>query len=98
MFPDDVITISKKGKKETRNLIAKGKFVKYNYLDPETGKEVEKKYRFVLKNDNGTVQEFFVIPASDGKRFLMIPASEKEGRKIWDGQKSVDLEELLKNI
>ncbi len=95
MFPDEVITVSKKGKKEARNLIGTGKFVKYNYLDPETGRENEKKYRLVLLNNSDIREEYFVLPTSDGKRFLMIPAQEKEGRKIWDGKKVVDLDDLL---
>ncbi len=95
MFPEDVITTSKKGKKEVRNLISKGKFVKYNYLDPENGLITEKKYRLVLQDCNGFREEYFIIPTSDGKKFLMIPADEKEGRKIWDGKKSIDLDEIL---
>ncbi len=95
MFPEDVITISKKGKREARNLISKGRFVKYNYLDPESGKETEKKYRLVLKDDYGNIEEYFVIETKE-KRYLMIPAQEKEGRKIWDGKEAVDLESLLK--
>ncbi len=95
MFPEDVITVSKKGKREVRNLLSKGRFVKYNYLDPETGKETEKKYRLVLKDDNGNVEEYFLIETK-GNRYLMLPAKEKEGRKIWDGKGSIELENLLK--
>ncbi|MGC8565623.1 MAG: hypothetical protein ACP5R0_05230 [Thermoplasmata archaeon] len=95
MFPDEVITVSKKGKKEARNLIGIGKFVKYNYLDPETGRENEKKYRLILSDNSGIREEYFVLPTSDGKRFLMIPAQEKEERKIWDGKNIVDLDDLL---
>lgn len=95
MFPEDVITVSKKGNREVRNLISKGKFVKYNYLDPSNGKQIENKYRLVLENDDGTREEYFVIPMEGNKRYLMLPTKEKEGRKIWDGKNSVDLDDLL---
>lgn len=95
MFPEEVITVSKKGKREARNLIGRGRFVKYNYVDPETGKIGENKYRLVLQLEDGNREEYFVLPTSNDKRFLMVPAQEKEGRKIWDGKKSVDLNELL---
>ena len=95
MFPDDVITVSKKGKKEVRNLVGKGRFVIYNYLNPENGIDEEKKKRIVLNFDDGHREEYFIIPTSDGKRNLFIPTSEKEGRKIWNGKESVDLDLLL---
>ncbi len=95
MFPEDVITISKKGKREVRNLLGKGKFIIYNYLDPETGKGSENKKRLILKFEDGHVEEFFIIPTSDGKRNLMLPAQEREGRKIWDGSKAVSIEDLF---
>ncbi|HEU13224.1 MAG: hypothetical protein ACP5G5_06300 [Thermoplasmata archaeon] len=95
MFPDEVITISKKGKREVRNLVGKGRFVLYNYLNPENGMDEEKKKRLVLRFGDGHTEEYFIIPTSDGKRNLLINAAEKEGRKIWDGKRAVDLEELL---
>ena len=95
MFPEEVITISKKGKKEVRNFVGKGRFVIYNYLDPETGKSVENKKRLILKFEDEHREEYFIIPTTNGKRNLMIVAEEKEGRKIWDGKYAVDLDQFF---
>ena len=41
-YPDSVITKDRKGNKEVRLLVDKGRFVRYQYMDPKTGKIVEK--------------------------------------------------------
>ena len=90
-FPEEVLTRTKKGELEVRSLIDRGRFVRYNYLDPETGEPMEGgKVKLVLMPEGGEVEEFFVIPTKS-KRDLMIPAQEKGARKIWDGASAVDL-------
>ena len=90
-FPDDVLTRTKKGEIEVRSLIDRGRYVRYNYLHPETGAPMEGgKVKLVLLASSGKTEEFFVIPTGS-KRDLLVPAAEKGARKIWDGTKPVDL-------
>ncbi|MGQ0796840.1 MAG: hypothetical protein ACT4OI_03080 [Methanobacteriota archaeon] len=89
-FPDEVLTRTKKGEREVRSLIDRGRYVRYNYLHPETGEPMEGgKVKLVLRADSGKTEEYFVIPTS--RRDLLIPAPEKGERKIWDGARAVDL-------
>src|SRR5467141_4238559 len=90
-FPDEVLTRTKKGEVEVRSLIDRGRYVRYNYRDPETGESLEGgKVKLVLLSDAGRTEEYFIIPMKS-KRDLLIPASEKGARKIWDGTRAVDL-------
>ncbi len=90
-FPDEVLTHTKKGELEVRSLIDRGRYVRYNYLHPETGERMEGgKVKLVLVAEDGATEEFFIIPTK-GKRALLIPAAEKGARKVWDGSRAVDL-------
>ena len=90
-FPNEVLTRTKKGEVEVRSLIDRGQYVRYNYLDPETGESMEGgKVKLVLLSDAGQTEEYFIIPMKS-KRDLLIPAIEKGARKIWDGTRAVDL-------
>ena len=90
-FPEDVLTRTKKGEVEVRSLIDRGRYVRYNYLHPETGEPMEGgKVKLVLITEDGKPQEFFIIPTKS-KRDLLIPAPEKGPRKVWDGSRAVDL-------
>ncbi len=89
-FPEEVLTRTKKGEMEVRSLIDRGRYVRYNYLHPETGQPMEAgKVKLVLLSESGKMEEFFIIPTKS-KRDLLIPAAEKGARKIWDGTKAVD--------
>ena len=48
------------------------------------------KVKLVLLSDAGRTEEYFIIPTKS-KRDLLIPASEKGARRIWDGTRAVDL-------
>ena len=90
-FPDEVLTKTKKGEVEVRSLIDRGRYVRYNYLDPESAEPMEGvKLKLVLVSDSGRTEEFFIIPTKS-KRDLLIPAAEKGARKVWDGTKAVEL-------
>ncbi len=95
MYPEEVITITKKGKREVRNLIDHGKFVRYNYLDVSTGKQAERKMKIVLRNDKGEEEEYFIFPTKDKNKFLMIKVENKGPRKLWNGREAVDIDDLL---
>ena len=91
IFPDEVLTRTKKGEVEVRSLIDRGRYVRYNYLDPETGEAMEGgKVKLVLISEAGRTEEYFLIPTKS-KRDLLIPAAEKGARKIWDGTRAIDL-------
>ncbi len=90
-FPEDVLTRTKKGEVEVRCLIDRGRYVRYNYLHPDTGEPMEGgKAKLVLLEDSGKREEYFIIPVKS-RRDLLIPAEEKGDRKIWDGSRAVDL-------
>ncbi len=90
-FPDEVLTRTKNGELEVRSLIDRGRYVRYNYLHPETGESMEGgKVKLVLIAESGKVEEFFIIPTKS-RRGLLIPAAEKGERKIWDGARAVEL-------
>ena len=90
VYPEDVMTRSKKGKLEVRSLVDRGTFVRYEYLDAESGKRGEDKVRLVLVPDGKGAEEYFVIPMK-GVRFLMLPTGPKGERKVWDGERAVDI-------
>ena len=90
-FPEEVLTRTKRGEIEVRSLIDRGRYVRYNYLHPETGVPMESgKVKLVLLSESGKTEEFFNIPTKSN-RDLLIPAAEKGARKIWDGTKAVDV-------
>lgn len=90
-YPEEVLTRTRKGDLEVRSLIDRGRYVRYNYLHPESGEPMEGgKVKLVLRSDSGETEEYFIIPTKS-KRDLLIPASEKGARKVWDGTKAVDL-------
>lgn len=89
-YPKEVLTKSKKGKIEVRSLLCRGRFARYEYIDPKTSKRSENKDKLVLISEGNGEEEYFVIPIKGG-RFLMLPTEAKGERKIWDGQKAVDL-------
>lgn len=88
-YPKEVIAESK-GKKEARVLVERGKYVKYTYVDANTGKLVkEGKESIFLKSEEGKIEHLFIIPLQ--KRFLLIKEKETEEsvkkRKIFDKNK-----------
>jgi hypothetical protein len=88
-YPKEVLTVSKKGRVEVRNLVDRGRYIRYEYLDPETGERTENKVKLVLIGEK--VEEYFMIPTKDGKRFLLLPVEPKGERMVWDGEKAVEL-------
>ncbi|MCD6476712.1 MAG: hypothetical protein J7K26_00910 [Candidatus Aenigmarchaeota archaeon] len=90
-YPEEVLTKSRKGKIEVRSLIDKGKFIRYNYKDPETGKILEKgKLSLIIKNTKGKTEHYYMIPIK-GNRYLAIPIKDKKKRKVWNSKKAIKL-------
>jgi hypothetical protein len=86
-FSDQVLTRGKSGKLELRTLHLRGSFVMCKYLNPETLKLADRKTKLTLKREDGTVEEYFIIPLRDPKRSLLVKSeSEEKDRKLWNEQ------------
>ena len=84
-FSNEVLTKGKSGKLEVRTLHSRGSFVMCKYLDPQTLKLADKKTKLTLKGEDGTIEEYFVIPLKDPRRSLLVKAEDKEKtRKVWN--------------
>ena len=84
-FPETVLTKSKKGKLEIRGLEHRGSFVLCKYLDPNTMKLADTKRKLILKDEEGTITEYFIIPLKDPKRVLLVsPEVDEKDRQIWN--------------
>ena len=79
------MTKGKGGRLEVRSLDSRGSYVMCKYLDPKTMNLAAKKRKLVLKNQNGIVTEYFIIPLRDPKRALLISAeAEEREHKVWN--------------
>jgi len=86
-FSDEVLTRGKSGKLELRTLHSRGSFVMCKYLNPETLKPADKKTKLALKREDGTVEEYFIIPLKDPRRSLLLKAEgEEKDRMVWNDQ------------
>ena len=86
-YPETVLTKDKKGDQEIRNLVSRGQFVMYDYRDIKTFKQVESnKKKIYLKDENGQISEYYIIPLKTGNRsLLIIPEKiEEKHRKVWN--------------
>jgi len=55
------------------------------YLDAKTMKPADKKRKLMLKDQNGNVFEYFIIPIKDPKRALLLTSrSEEKERQVWN--------------
>lgn len=91
MYPKEVIAITSKGKKEARIFVERGRYIRYTYIDPETGKLVRKgKEAVFLKNEKGQYEELFIVPLKK-RRSLLFKTKEKpeavKARKVWVKEK-----------
>ena len=86
-FSDEVLTRGKSGKLELRALHSRGYFVMCKYLNPETLRLADKKTKLTLKRQDGTVEEYFIIPLKDPGRSLLVKAvGEEKNRRVWNEQ------------
>jgi len=84
-LPDTVLTKGKGGKLEIRSLDSRGSYVMCKYRDPKTMKLADRKRKLILRNNDGKITEYFIIPLRDPKRALLISAeSEEKERQIWN--------------
>ena len=95
-YPESVLTKDRKVNLEVRNLVSRGQFVMYDYRDIKTFKRVESnKKKLYLKDKDGKIREYYIIPLKSGNRSLLLTPenSEEKVRKIWNEktQKEEDL-------
>jgi hypothetical protein len=86
-YPETVLTKDKKGNLEVRNFISRGQFVMYDYRDTKTFKQVESsKRKIYLKDKEGKITEYYIIPLKIGNRSLLITSdkAEEKVRKVWN--------------
>ena len=86
-YSESVLTKDKKGNLEVRNIISRGQFVMYDYRDDKTFKQVENnKKKIYLKDENGQISEYYIIPLKTGNRSLLITPEkpEEKPRKVWN--------------
>jgi hypothetical protein len=88
-FPESVLTKSKKGKLEVRGLEHRGSYVLCKYLDPNTMKLADTNRKLVLKDEEGKITEYFMIPLKDPKRALLVsPEAEEKDRQVWNEKRA----------
>lgn len=86
-LPENVLTTGKAGKIEVRTLDSRGEYVICKYLDSKTMKLADQKRKLILKDKDGKVIEYFIIPLKDPNRSLLISAkTEDKERQIWNEQ------------
>ena len=84
-FPETVLTQGKRGKLEVRGLDHRGSYVMCKYLDPKTLSLTDNKRKLVLKDEEGEIREYFIIPMKDPKRSLLItPEKQEKDRQVWN--------------
>jgi hypothetical protein len=73
------LTKDKGGNLEVRNLISRGQFLMYDYRDVKTFKKVENnKKKIHLKDKEGKITEYYIIPLKIGNRSLLITSDKAE--------------------
>jgi hypothetical protein len=84
-LPENVLTKGKAGKLEVRSLESRGSYVVCKYLDPKSMKLADQKRKLMLRDKDGRVIEYFIIPLKDPNRALLISTKtgEKE-RQVWN--------------
>jgi len=96
MSIEEAITVSKKGKREIRTIVSRGRCALIEYRDPVTKERTEDKYKLVLYHDDGNVDEYFIIPTKTPHRHLLIKPKEKKGvkLKVWN-PKTDEVEDMF---
>lgn len=86
IYPKETLTTSQRGKKEVRILKDRGEYTAYNYKDLES-KQIDKKWSLVLKSNNGSVKQYFIIPTVSETKSIMIEGKDSKekitNKKLW---------------
>ncbi|MFO8016795.1 MAG: hypothetical protein R6U32_06845 [Candidatus Woesearchaeota archaeon] len=89
--PAKTLTKIEGGKTACKVLVDEGRFVRYSYIDTDTGR-VEERYSIIL--DNGKEKDHYFIEQKHGKEEITKRTQEKESRKrkIWDSKQEKIIE------
>jgi hypothetical protein len=83
-YPEEAIAFSGKGRREVRLLIERGRYARYTYLDPATGRPVKagKEAVWLKPDGKGAYEELYIVPIGAGRNFCF----RKKGTpgKAWD--------------
>ncbi len=95
-YPKEVITKNRKDEEEVRCLVARGRFILYEYRDPKTFKIMENgKKKLYLKGDDGSEQVFYIIPTKTVGRDLLLKTKDDEKKiSVWNNNKKT-IEDLF---
>ena len=95
-FSEEVYAKGKGGKLEVRAVDSRGQFVLCKYLDPKTMKLADNKRKLCLKDEDGNILEYFIIPLKTKNRSLLVATDKEEKeRKVWNEKTGVE-EDLWK--
>lgn len=70
MYPKETITITSKGEKEARVIVAEGKMIIYKYKKLN-GEEVKDKYSILLILEKGKKERLMVVRGKNGKEIIV---------------------------
>ncbi len=93
-FPKSVLTKGRKDKLEVRGLDHRGSYVMCKCLDPMTMNLADTKRKLVLKDQDGRITEYFIIPLKDPRRALLITPEVKEKDRQIRNEKLAKAEEI----
>ncbi len=83
-YPKEVLTKNQ----EVRVVEEQGRYVKYTYIDPDTGQLVKKgKYSLILESESSK-RHLFIIPMKGNKSMIVKDEIDNEKRKVWDNKKN----------
>lgn len=86
-FPESVITKTKKGNLEVRNLVERGFYVIYDYRDLNNFERKENKQKIILKNSKKEIKSFFIFPLKEKGKFLIVETeSDVKNIKVWNDE------------
>ena len=89
-YPEEVIAISSKGKKEARVLVEKGSYIRYTYKDPASGKLMQPgKETVLLKSEKGECEQLFIVPISSGRNLLFKTKNPKKKKVLDEKSKKI---------
>ncbi len=94
MVNEKSLTVSSKGRVEVRSLVERGIYTIVEYRDPKTLKLLEKKFKIYLKNEDGEVKGFLLIPLKDPGKYLgFMDKNPKKELYVYNTEK--ESEELM---
>jgi len=86
MYPEETITITSKGEKEARVLVATGRMVIYKYKKMD-GSEVKGKYSILLIPENGEKERLMIVKSANGKEIIVNRVKISSDMAFYDEEK-----------